>query len=234
MNLATDKQRPLAPTHTAVVRDFELDEGLVAALEALATTEGCTLFVVLLATYEAFLHRCCLQDDVSIGVPVSLRDRAELKRMLGPFINTVVFRSQLPPNSTFREHLLRTRDTVKAGLPGTKHVPFEDVVNALTHDDRASRRQGLFQTLFNFLRTATSSHLGLAGVAVSPFGSQAALERFDLSLEIYRQEVGVHGWLSFSADLFSDLAADRLVGQWLIFLRAIAEKPDAAASRRCR
>ena len=67
------------------------------------------LFMLLLAAFQTFLYRYTGQDDIPVGSPIANRNHRELKRLIGCFINTLVLRTNLGGNPSFRELLGRVR-----------------------------------------------------------------------------------------------------------------------------
>ena len=66
-----------------------------AGCEALARREGATLFMVLLAGFQALLARYSGQEDLAVGSPVAGRNRVEIEGLIGFFVNTLVLRGDL-------------------------------------------------------------------------------------------------------------------------------------------
>ena len=69
-------------------------------------------FNVLLARYSG-------QDDLAVGSPIANRGSAEAEALIGYFLNTLVLRTRLDGDPTFREALQRWKhldDTVVAGV----------------------------------------------------------------------------------------------------------------------
>src|SRR4029450_10296846 len=75
------------------------------------------------------LHRYCGQDDFGIATVTALRDRPELRSVVGFFANTFVLRCKVGGSKTFGEVLRDVREMVEASL-ARQTVPFEDVVRA--------------------------------------------------------------------------------------------------------
>ncbi|MCP4653906.1 MAG: non-ribosomal peptide synthetase, partial [bacterium] len=75
--LPTDRPRPPVETFAGSRLRVRLDPPLVTRLEALSRERGVTLFMTMLAIFQALLHRHTGQDDLTIGTPVGGRPRPE-------------------------------------------------------------------------------------------------------------------------------------------------------------
>ncbi|MFX5756226.1 condensation domain-containing protein, partial [Acinetobacter baumannii] len=84
-------------------------QALGRQLQALAQREGTTLFMLLLASFQALLHRYSGQDEIRVGVPVANRNRVETERLIGFFVNTQVLRADLDTQMPFLDLLQQTR-----------------------------------------------------------------------------------------------------------------------------
>src|SRR5262249_17948950 len=78
-----DRARPAVQTDRGAVHRFRLDSKLSAQLRDFAKSEGATLYAVLLAAYQSFLHRITGQDDILVGSPVAGRSRPEFATVVG-------------------------------------------------------------------------------------------------------------------------------------------------------
>ena len=78
-------------------------------LAALCRIEGATLYVGLLAAWEALLAQYSGQADFTVGTPVAGRPRQELEDLVGFFVNTRVLRADVSGDPSYRELLTRVR-----------------------------------------------------------------------------------------------------------------------------
>src|SRR6185436_8045492 len=90
LDLPTDHPRPQRQTFRGVSLDTLLPEDLTRGAKALAAAEGTDLGVLLLAAFQALLHRYTGRDDILAGCPVPGRPAAELREVVGYFVNSVV------------------------------------------------------------------------------------------------------------------------------------------------
>jgi hypothetical protein len=75
LELPTDRPRTAVPDATGALAPLLASPGLAAGLHALGRREGATLFMVLLAAFQALLSRHTGQSDIAVGTPVAGRDR---------------------------------------------------------------------------------------------------------------------------------------------------------------
>ncbi len=105
LELPTDRPRPARPSGQGGAHRFQIPTDVVARVRQLAHEEGTSLFTLMLATYQVWLHRYTGQDDLIVGTPVAHRDRTELQSLLGFFLNTLPIRTQLDATQSFRDVL---------------------------------------------------------------------------------------------------------------------------------
>src|SRR5205085_285320 len=110
LRLPYDKQRPGPQSFVGNTYTFSLDTKETERLEGLCRLEGVTQFMVLLAAWQTLLYRYSGQEDICVGTPIANRNRKETEGMIGFLINTLVMRTNLQGNPTFRELLKRVRE----------------------------------------------------------------------------------------------------------------------------
>ena len=101
-----------------------LPKELTDALQAMSRREGVTLFMTLLAAFKTLLYRHTGQEDVIVGTPIAGRNRTELEGLIGFFMNTIVMRTDLAGQPSFRELLGHVRETA-LGAYAHQDMPFE-------------------------------------------------------------------------------------------------------------
>ena len=74
---------------------------LANALRGLGAPQGATPFMVLLAGFALLLSRWSGQEDLIVGSPIAGRDRRELERLIGIFLNMLPLRIDLSGDPDF-------------------------------------------------------------------------------------------------------------------------------------
>ncbi len=223
LELPTDFPRPAVLTHRGASHPLTLAPELCRTLRDLGHARGATLFMTLLAAFEALLHRVTGQHDFLVGSPVAGRRRSETEPLIGFFVNTLALRADLSGNPRFSELLERTRRTAVAAY-AHQDVPFERLVEALDVP-RDPGRPPLFQVMFVF-HNAPVETLELGGLAVEPLEVANATALFDLTLNLGETPAGVAGSLDYNTDLFAAETAARWAEDYVAVLAAVVSDPE--------
>ncbi|MES1244774.1 MAG: non-ribosomal peptide synthase/polyketide synthase [Acidobacteriota bacterium] len=227
LELPYDRPRPAVRGPLGHSLGFALPATLGAGLERLARRHGATLFMALLAGFEALLARLSGQEDLVVGTPVANRRRPEVEGLIGCFVNTLALRGDLRGDPAVGELVARTRDAALAAYDH-QDVPFEKLVEELQpHRDLA--HAPLFQVML-VLQNVPLPAPELPGLAVDPVLVDQGVARFDLTLLLTETPRGLEGFWEHSAELFDRTTVARLGGWLAVLLEAAAADPGARLS----
>jgi amino acid adenylation domain-containing protein len=224
LELSTARPRPSLQTFAGSSYRFELPSELSRGLHALARREGVTLFMTLLAAWQALLQRYTGRDDFAIGSPVAGRNRAELEGLIGFFVNALPLRADLSGDPSFRELLGRTRQVVLAAL-AHQDAPFEKLVEALA-PARDPSRHPLFQALLVLQEEDLPKEAEpKTGSRVKFQETDSGTAKFDISLYLEESGGTIRGRWEFNSDLFDAATIERMHGHWLNLLGGAVSDP---------
>ncbi|MFI9005972.1 amino acid adenylation domain-containing protein [Actinosynnema sp. NPDC053489] len=228
LELPTDRPRPATRSARGGAVEVPLPPELAAGLDALAQRCGTTRFTVLLAVFQVVLARWSGQTDIAVGTPVAGRDRVELERLIGFFVNTVVLRSDLSGDPSFLDLVARVRGTV-LGAFDNQDVPFERLVEEL-RPERDLSRNPLFQVMFDVQETAVSTGMAAPGLHFEGFTLPWESAKFDLAVTFLLHPDRFSLDVEYSADLFDASSAVRLAEHVTRVLRAVVADPHAGVT----
>ena len=240
LNLPTDRPRPPIQTYNGGSYSFKLSEKLTEQLKELAQTEGVTLYMILLATFQVLLYRYTGQVDILVGSPTSGRTKAEFTSIVGCFVDSMVMRADLSGNPFFRDFLLQVRETVLGAL-AHQDYPFPLLVDKL-QVERDSSRSPIFQTYFilqkfqesqgwqNVFLSSKKTLMNWGGLEVEPFALDQQEGLYDLDLEMFEEDSHLLGFLKYNTDLFDGSTIERMVGHLENLLSEIVENPSQKVS----
>lgn len=224
LDLCTDQPRTSQRDQRAARLQVQVPAGLAEALRGLAREQQASLFMVLLAGWQALLHRYSGQADIRVGVPNANRPRLETQGLVGFFINTQVMRAQLDGRLPFSQLLAQVRQATLAAQ-ANQDLPFEQLVEAMPE----AREQGLFQVMFNHQQRDLSALRRLPGLLVEELPWHSREAKFDLQLH---SEEDHQGRLSlafdYAAGLFEATTIERLAEHLLALLEQVCAAPQRA------
>ncbi|WP_438036960.1 amino acid adenylation domain-containing protein [Sorangium sp. So ce204] len=225
LELPTDRPRPAAPSLAGARHCVALSRELTLRLKALAREQGVTLFVVLLSAFKAMLYRYVRQDEVVVGTSASCRHPPETEDLLGFFLNTLVLRTDLRGDPTFRQLLGRVRAVSQAAL-SHQDVPFASVVQAL-QPKRVPGQNPLFQVAFVLEPPVPALD---PGWTLSQLDVDTGASKFDLMLELDEREDGIIGRIEYSTALFDARTIERMAGHYEALLEGASRDVDLRLS----
>ena len=228
LDLPFDRPRPAVRTFRGGSVPAFLEASLVEPLRALAAAEGSSLFMVLLAAWKLLLQRLSGESDVVVGSPVAGRGRREIEGLIGMFLNTLVLRTDLSGDPSFRELADRVRTTA-LGAYEHQDVPFEMLLEEL-NPERDLARTPFFQVFFNMMELPLETEMELPGVTLEALAPPEAPSKFDVTLYLRPAGSGLDLHAVYNADLFDRSTVERVLGQYRAVLDQVVERPDAPLS----
>ncbi len=227
LELPTDRARPALQTFRGGRRLLVLPPPLLAGLRALSRGEGATLFMVLLAGFQALLARWSGAEDLTVGTPIAGRTRHETEGLIGLFVNTLVLRANLAGDSAFSDLLAQVRERALAAY-AHQELPFEKLVEVL-NPARALSHSPLFQALF-VMQNAPREAAPLPGLDFARMEVEEGVAKFDLTLAAVEVSAGLALHLEFNRDLFDPETAQRLLGHLRTLLEGVLENRETRLS----
>jgi amino acid adenylation domain-containing protein len=223
LELPTDRPRPPVQRYRGAGLHIAWPAELRAALAGLARRQGATLFMVLLAGFQALLQRHTGQDDLCVGTPVAGRNRQELEPLIGFFSNILVLRGDLTGDPPFRELVARARETA-LGAVAHQDIPFEKLVEVL-QPPRDTSRTPLFQVSFA-LQNVPDPTIELPDLTLVPDRNERESAKFDLTVELAEDGDILRGVAEYDRDLFDGITVERLVDRFARLLAGAAVDPE--------
>jgi amino acid adenylation domain-containing protein len=229
LELPTDRPRPAVETFRGKARPVALSAQLTAELKELGLRHGATLFMTLLAAFQALLGRYSGQRDVAVGSPIANRGRTEIEGLIGFFANTLVLRTDLGGNPTWAELLDRVRETT-LGAYAHQDLPFEKLVEEL-QPTRDLSRNPLFQAML-VLQNHPRPRETFADLTLEMLPVDTGIAKFDLTLFWMEEGGRLAGLLEHNTDLFDDTTAQRTFTHYVALLESLladaAARPESA------
>jgi amino acid adenylation domain-containing protein len=228
LELPADHSRPSFQTHRGAACPFAFNVETSRRLHELSRRESATLFMTLVTALNLLLARYTGQEDIIIGTPIAGRNRLETERLIGFFVNTLLLRTNVSGDPTFRELLKQVRELTLSAY-AHQDLPFEKLVDEL-QPERDLGRLPLFQVVFA-LQHVPSEDLELPGLKLSRFEVKDVTAKFDLMIVMESSGAQLSGSIEYNRDLFEPATIEKMTRHFENLLDSIVNDPDARLSQ---
>ncbi|RFM37313.1 surfactin non-ribosomal peptide synthetase SrfAA, partial [Bacillus inaquosorum] len=223
LTLPTDYSRPAVQTFEGDRIAFSLEAGKAEALRRLAKETDSTLYMVLLASYSAFLSKLSGQDDIIVGSPVAGRSQADVSRVIGMFVNTLALRTYPKGEKAFADYLSEVKETALSAFDAQDY-PLEDLIGNV-QVQRDTSRNPLFDAVFS-MQNANIKDLTMKGIQLEPHPFERKTAKFDITLSADETDGGLTFVLEYNTALFKPETIERWKQYWMQLLDAVTGNPN--------
>ncbi|MEK5029836.1 amino acid adenylation domain-containing protein [Paenibacillus sp. FSL M7-1046] len=223
LELPADRTRPAVPSSEGGRVHAQISADVAEGLKQIAAETGATLYMVLLAAYNVWLHKYTRQTDIVVGTPVSGRTHTDTEPMIGMFVNTLALRNAPSGEKRFMDFVREVKERTLAAFEHQDY-PFEELVEKLNvRHDRS--RNPLFDTML-VLQNMEQSILYLTDIEVRSVEQETSTTKMDLTMIVVEIEQGLQLSLEYSRDLFEHGTATRLLQGFCELIKATATVPS--------
>jgi len=215
-------------------RLFELDPTCFTQIRAFARQESSTHFLIILTAINILLYHSTGQRDIQIGTLAANRNVKGTENLIGYFVNTVIVRSQVSRDWTFRQLLKRVQ---KNALEAFAHqdIPIEELEAAL-QTQRKATRQPLFQVLLNYRNLAFQSR-GDSALIFAPWNGKNRIQHpgitmttLDLIIELRETSTKLTGAIIYKTKIITERHITQLIDKFHRVLAQVILQPDCRVS----
>jgi acyl-CoA synthetase (AMP-forming)/AMP-acid ligase II/surfactin synthase thioesterase subunit len=239
LDLPTDYPRPAIQHLQGGVESTLLPKALTDGLKRFGKGEEATPFMAFLAVFQILLMLYSGQNDFAVGVPIVNRTRAEFEGLFGRFVNTLILRTRINVQQTFRTILGHVREVVLAGMTH-QSLPFELLIREL-RIRREPDRNPLARIMFQ-LEDIPASGLSTGGLIdssmVTPIEVKGGASVWDLNLHIFsdwdksvlKRPEEFRAVLYYDSALFARRTILRMLDHYKMLIQRVLSTPDEAIS----
>jgi amino acid adenylation domain-containing protein len=227
LNLPTDYPYLPIRSYKGNRRTVQLPVKLCHDLKALSQKQGCTLFMVLLATYTIWLYRVTRQNNILVGTPVSGRNLEGSEQLVGYCTHLLPILTHIEGTETFLAYLKTIRGIL---LEAYEHqdYPFAHLINELNLLRDASHTP-LVSVVFNLDKPSELPKL--FELEVEWFSQPRQFTAFDISINLTDMGEELVLDYDYNTDLFDAATIERFAGHFQVLLEAIVSHPTQTPSQ---
>jgi amino acid adenylation domain-containing protein len=226
LELPEQRRRPAVHTFTDGRRGFTLDARLRDRIQALSRQHQVSECAVLLAGFQAVLHRYTGQEEIVLGMSDACRTD-ELASAVGPFANLLVLRGDLGGAPAFRELAARAHRTLEDAR-AHRAMPFDRLVLELKPEKDMSRT-ALFDVLFQF-EAEPLPELSLGQARARIVETNLGYGKYDLHLLLRAEGDGLAGTVVYNTDIYDEFMIEQLMRHYETLLAAVCADSSVTAA----
>ena len=215
IDLPMDRPRPAVKSCAGATTGYRIDAELYRAVKAAGAKHGCSLFVTLLAGFEALMGRLAGVEELVVAVPTAGQSLIEDQALVGHCVNFLPLRGVWGRETSFLDHL---------------HSVSRQVLDAYEHQDatlgtivqklalsREANRLPLTELQFNLERLASRIEVGGLAIEVEP--NAKAFVNYDIFWNVIESPAGLRIDCDYNTDLFDKATIE----QWLLCYEALLQ-----------
>ena len=223
LNLPKDFKPPARQSFEGSTYAFEIQNNDTEGLKEIAKKQGATLFMVLLAVYNALLSKLSGQEDIVVGTGLAGRRHTDLEKIIGMFVNTLALRNYPTGKKTFKEFLQEVKTRTLQAFDNQDYL-YEDLVEKVVPHKDATRNP-LFDTVFMMQvmeggPSTAAPTTEFSGLALEPYAYENKTSMFDLLLSC--DEIGEK--IALSVFYRTKLYKEQSIEKFFEYYKEIAAK----------
>ena len=201
-----------------------MSSDVIEAVNELARAASTTPFTVLLAAFEALIHRYTGATDFLVAVPITDRRNPGADRTIGYFGNTVLVRTTVDSQARFTDLVAATRDTTSAAF-AHQHVGIDRVVREVNPD--RSGGDGLEQIVrLSFSTRKSVVGFALDGVEAEQLDLAASVTQMPLGLTVVRDGDDASVEAEYFMDVLDHTIVDDMLAAYVRLLHGAVASPS--------
>ena len=224
LNFPTDYPRPENLTFKGDWYLFKLVGEEAGAIHSFAVENKATLFMILLAAFNALLYKYSGQNDIIVGTGIMGRPHTDLQHSIGMFVNSLAIRNYPSGEMTFLQFLSEVRENCICAF-ANQDVQFEELVDKLKLQ-RDNSRNPLFDVLLIVQNFEQAKFVDVINVKFSPYHHENKTSKFDLNLAVWEIGSDIHFRMEYSTALFKPETIIEIMANYIGILKQVVKKRD--------
>jgi hypothetical protein len=218
LDLPTDRPRDRVRSYRGATLHRELAPTLSHSLRECAKSLNTTVYVLLLASFQALLARLANQEDIVLGVPMAGQVRHRLETV-GYCVNALPLRAAADHDKPFADFVHETQRNLFDAFDH-QETPLSEILRAL-HVPRDPSRLPLIEVVFNYSRYF--ANLELDGCTVATHENPRRAIHFDLFFNIVESGGRLVVDWDYCSDLFDATTIERWVDHYGELLQGVVD-----------
>ncbi len=220
LNFLTDSKKQTSRKHQGNQYEFSITSEQVKQLMEKMVVYQTTEYICFLSAFFILLSKYAEQEDVIVGIPVTLNEENELLNVPGMYVNTVPVWGRIEPSDTIINVIEKIKEALFASMDN-KYIPFDELVKRC-HADRGDGKNPLFDFMFSYQDNEEYDEV-LQNTKMERYLLQSNVAKFDLSFQAvcFRDKISI--CIEYDMSLFREENMERFARYYQNILACIIE-----------
>ncbi|GAA5082333.1 non-ribosomal peptide synthetase [Nocardia iowensis] len=203
----------------------QLPPELMELVAATARAQSATPYMVLLAGFQALIHRYTTATDFLVSVPVTNRRGRDAEALIGYFGNALLIRAMPRGREAFSTLLGRTRETVLAAF-AHQDIGVDRVIQAVS-PERVAGSDAMEQLVqVSFSVRGQANGFDLPGIDASELALGSVVAAEPLGLMVVQDGAGARVEATYQVDELEPARAAQLLDHYVQLLDSALRDPE--------
>lgn len=227
LNMPLDYPRPSIQSFEGNTISFEIGKVHKEGLQRITKETGSTLYMVLLAAFNILLSKYSGQEDIVIGCPIAGRTHADMRNIIGMFVNTLAMRNYPAGQKTFREFAREVKENALKAYENQDYQ-FEELVEALKIS-RDFNRNPIFDIVF-VMQNIDIGQLNMENASIKTYKYKSRISKFDMTFTAVESEDNISLSIEYCTKLFNRTTIERLYKHFESIIQTVINDIDVKLS----
>jgi amino acid adenylation domain-containing protein len=222
-----DHKRPELISGFGGRETIEIGEELLLKIRKLSQDNSSTVFMTMLSAFSAFIGLYSNQNDVCIGAPSANRTQSKFEKIIGFFVNTVVFRFKIDTSKSFNDFLHINRQMILDSLEH-QDLSFEKLVDIM-QPERILNINPLFQIMFSWQNTPRPP-ISFKNIEIERITVKDGISPLDLTFYMWEEDGKIAGEIEYNADILERESILHIKHNFIHYLEGLVREADIPIS----
>ena len=228
LKLPFQKQRPAVKEYKGEVIQHTFSNEFITTLHAFTKKEKVTVFMTLMSGIKAVCYRYSGTSDITLGVPVALREHSELAHQVGLYLNTLAIRTQIEKKMSFSAFAKLEKETLVSCYKNQEY-PFDELIEKLNlaRDASSTPVFDILVTLQSQQKLKDFQKNSIEGLSIKEYDKVTRkVSQLDLSFSFIEKENTLSLYLEYDTSLYEASAIQNFVQHLENFLVSAMKNPE--------
>jgi hypothetical protein len=229
LNMQTDFPRPALQTFDGDSINFKINALLSNRIKEIAKQNGVTPFILMLSVFKTLMYCLSQQEDILVGTDLAGRVTENTEKIIGMFVNVVVFRSNPLPDKKFINFLIEIKQIFLEAMQH-QHYQFDEIVTEITKERDISRNP-IFDVMFVMVDNNIEKESNSSNMLINKWDEKVVRSQFDMSFVITQIGTEIKFFVKYNSNLFRKSTIQKFIEQYNNLLNAILQNSELTLNK---